>query len=296
MSGEIVKYNNQLNNVSLRGFKEIEISLFFAICAKVKGAENNVVELDFDYLKSITKQKNHIGNEQYARILDEMAEKLQKLSFVYVDDHSITRGTLFPIFQSDWADKTLKVKVSEEFEFLFNQLSKEFTRFELDEFLRAKGIYAKQLYRLLKQYRMTGNYIRFWETTEDNIGFRDLMSVPEGYKNKEVTRRVIDPAVEELRKFKGFQDLKYDYELRGRKVYKVIFTWTPEERSTEQPQRKSTIRMPVPEYIQQQKDGTLPEPKKASPELIQKIKDMQIERDERKADEIKVEDLFNWDI
>ena len=48
------------------------------------------------------------------------------------------------------------VAVNPRFSFLLNDLTSQFTRFELAEFTALKSSYAKETYRRLKQYRQTG--------------------------------------------------------------------------------------------------------------------------------------------
>ena len=61
--------------------------------------------------------------------------------------------------------------------------------------------------------------------------FRNFLDIPDSYKTKEITRRIIDPSVDVLKKnVPEFSDLKYEYSFSGRKAVRVMFTWTPETR------------------------------------------------------------------
>lgn len=55
--------------------------------------------------------------------------------------------------------KKLEIEVNPKFEYIVNELTKNFTGFKLEEFIALSGKYTKTLYRLLKQFRKTGKRI-----------------------------------------------------------------------------------------------------------------------------------------
>ena len=57
--------------------------------------------------------------------------------------------------------------------FLLNQLTSNFTRFELKEFVTLKSSYSKEFYRRMKQFKNTG----FWKCSIEE--FRYLLDIPE---------------------------------------------------------------------------------------------------------------------
>ncbi len=115
------------------------------------------------------------------------------------------------------------IQVDEISSALFNELDREFIRFELRKYLMLPGIYSKQLYRLLKQWRTKGDY------AEKLDEWRILMDVPQSYKTKDITRRVIDPAIEALHHMTTFSDLHFEYLRTGQKATHVHFMWKPEK-------------------------------------------------------------------
>ena len=50
---DIVKYHNDMNNVSFVGFKEKELDLFFSLCFKAKEQGTNMIKIDFSELKTL---------------------------------------------------------------------------------------------------------------------------------------------------------------------------------------------------------------------------------------------------
>ncbi|KQI10892.1 hypothetical protein K777_09700, partial [Campylobacter coli CVM 41970] len=57
----------------------------------------------------------------------------------------------------------ITLKINPDFAYLVNQLTTNFTAFELEEFIALSGKYAKTLYRLLKQFRTTGKAYFEWD-------------------------------------------------------------------------------------------------------------------------------------
>ena len=64
---------------------------------------------------------------------------------------------------------------------------------------------------------------------------RKYMDVPETYKTKDLTRRVIAPACTTLiNNVPEFITLRFEYSYSGRKAIRVRFHWTPEKRYKDQ--------------------------------------------------------------
>lgn len=94
----------------------------------------------------------------------------------------------------------IEMVVNPRFEYLINELTKNFTRFELAEFITLSGKYTKTLYRLLKQYRQTG-YMRM-EWSE----FARVMDIPKDYRQIDIDQRILKPALKELIKPRNLLD------------------------------------------------------------------------------------------
>ena len=104
--------------------------------------------------------------------------------------------------------------------YIYSMTSKNFTAFELKQFMSLESKYAKTLYRLLKQFRSTGDLMI---TAED---FRDRLGIPKAYTSKIITRDIIKPTVDALQDF--FPHLTYEVirsSRQGRPIkgYKFIF-------------------------------------------------------------------------
>ena len=64
MANEIVKFNNQFNNVALKGFTSQELNLLITIASKLKEKKGEKVTFDFfDLKKYIKLNKNETTKE-----------------------------------------------------------------------------------------------------------------------------------------------------------------------------------------------------------------------------------------
>ncbi|MFP6297290.1 replication initiation protein, partial [Helicobacter pylori] len=100
--------------------------------------------------------------------------------------------------------------------YLLNNLGMgQYTSFNLLEFQRVRGKYAKTLYRLLKQYKSTGILSVEWSQ------FRELLDIPKDYKMENIDQKVLNPSLKELRKIYPFEHLSYKKERRSHDKRKV---------------------------------------------------------------------------
>lgn len=221
-----VKYHNDLNTVPMRTWSSEEMNFFFSIVSKLK--EKSTREIRFDK-KELTELANYSDRnaDRFQTIMENLGDKIQKMSYIERTKNSFEIMNLFQRFSVNWnndlTDMTAIVKVTEEFEYVINQLNVQFTSFELREFTRIKSTYAKTAYRLLKQWRTVG---RKEFNMED---FKRLMDIPKSYRASNIDIRVIKPIEKELPNF--FIDLKVKKvkaNTRGNPVTGYVFTWKPE--------------------------------------------------------------------
>ena len=155
-----------------------------------------------------------------------MSDKLISMKCVFEKDGEISKFVLFHTFSVNVNEEILIVSVNEKFAFILNDLTKNFTRFELEQFLKIESKHAKNLYRLLKQYRTTG----FLEVSLSD--FREKMDCPESYTNKHIMDKIIKPSLKEIIDRDYFQNLQCETKYakkKGRPVIGYIFTFTAEK-------------------------------------------------------------------
>lgn len=246
--GKITKYHNDLNNVLTRGWTADEMNFFFLIVTLLRDNGASGLELTDSELLGMVPTGGKDTRRRWERFTH-LQQNMSKLSFIVrtEDSRTITQEVchIFDVFRITQDKKTGSftafIQVGRAFEYLLNELTVCFTRFEFDEFLSLKGTYAKTMYRLLKQYRTTG-----WRefTLEE---FHYLLSVPDTYRPSHVQSRIIKPCVRALSPY--FKDLRIESRKGAGKGGPLIgyrAVWTPETRK---------IMPPLSEAAQREKEA-----------------------------------------
>ena len=134
-----------------------------------------------------------------------------------------------------------------------------------------RGKYPKILYRLVKQFRLTGSFIGTWEK------FKEKMGLPLDMRNATIEKQILKPCVEKLSQTMKthlfdaripFENLKYklkkESSKRGKpKVTHIEFYFKPQEPSclderqkyiNEQKAKKPIVEPNEPRYITELKE------------------------------------------
>lgn len=222
MTNDVVKYHNDLNTVSMRGWSAEEMNFFFGIISKIKNQGTKEVTLNTDEIKDLIDYSDR--NYRWVATLDKITNKIAGLRYVERTSKRIANFALFQRFIIDIENKTLNVKVSDDFEYIVNKLTKNFTVYELAEFTQIRSTYAKTMYRILKQWRTVG--VKEFKIEE----FKRLLDMPEYYKPSQINKNVLTPIRKELPQY--FKDLKVKAikaNTQGTPVIAYKFTWVPEK-------------------------------------------------------------------
>ncbi|ALW35761.1 replication initiation protein [Campylobacter jejuni] len=246
---DIVKYHNDFNKIKLPSFTEIEQDLLCGLMVKLKEEKNKVTFYPSD-LRNIL--KSSYDNKSLLEFSFSLREKFFKADFTIIEKNvkdekeltayrTINLFTEFAIyvFENEDVEKNelgrIEIQVNPRFEYILNQLTANFTAFELAEFIALSGKYTKTLYRLLKQYRSTGKARFEWNE------FCRIMDIPEKLAMCDIDKRILKPAIKELSQERNlfdqirvpFKNLAYEKEKtagrgRGGKVSGISFTFKPE--------------------------------------------------------------------
>lgn len=213
----IVRYDNKINNISLRNFSDKELNIFFTILYKLKNKGINSTDIDFLELKKLS--NGDMNNPRFYNSIQKLNTKLLNLNQTIIDENGIIlQFNLFNNFRTDPTKKILTVEINKNFKFLFTDLIGNFTQFELAEIVSFKSSYSKNMYRLLK-----GNTNFHWVHI-DLKDFKRILCIPEKYKMCDIDKVVLNPILRELTPV--FPRLKLEKIKTGRKITKLKFTWT----------------------------------------------------------------------
>ncbi len=190
----LVRYDNKLNLIALKGMTQVENDVFFALLYKLRDKGVNEVKLEFSELKKL------IGFEQNSEIIRKsiagIAEKIARSVLKYETEKEIQFFTLFQILAVPSKDDYyIRAKISEPFAFMINNLRDNYTAFEIAEFSNLASKYAQTLYRLLKQFRSNGICTIFendWER------FKEIMDIPPKMAMRDIDKDILKPAIKEL--------------------------------------------------------------------------------------------------
>ncbi len=220
---EVVKYSNFVNALKFKDFTAVDYDFLMLLCAKMKYQGTTKLTFDFDEIKKLSGYKRTKKSEFIDNLIS-MNNKLMSVTTNVKIDSKYLQFVLFPTFVTDENENTLTVSVNEDFAFVLNDLQINFTRFELEEFVSLDSKYAKILYRLLKQYKSTGEY---WV----NVGeLRDLMGCPPSYSNYVFLRDIIQPSVKKIQQYIPLLKCTPIYAKKaGSPVKSYKFTFTKEE-------------------------------------------------------------------
>jgi len=191
MGNEVVKYHNNLNEMPFRKFTSTEMDLFFMICSKVKEMESSEIDIPFEQIMRLSDYRRD-SKKKFIADLRKTNKKLLTAMLSFEDERFEGDLVLFHTFIADKDENVLRVGINPNFEYIFNKLSGEFTRFELEEFVKLDSKYTKTLFRLLKQWRTIGRREFMMEE------FRTLLAIPDSYKTGDIDRYILIPSKDEL--------------------------------------------------------------------------------------------------
>lgn len=221
---EIVKYHNDLSNqIVIKTLNATELNVLMALCGKMRDKDTDEVIFTFQQLKELIKWDNN-NNELFIKNLINMNKKLISLNFTFRENKRTIQFVLFPTFVTDETNKTLTVRVNKDFSFLLNNISSNFTRFELDNFTALKSKYSKYLYKELMKFKSTGYLIM---TIED---FRNKLDIPKTYQMTHIKTKILKPVILELSQIlKNFEMKQLK---KGKNITHFEFTFKPVKDNT----------------------------------------------------------------
>lgn len=205
-----VKYHNDVNSVSLQKFTSKELDILMTIMSRMRDHGKDEITFTFDYLKRLVRwQERKQDTKTFALSLDRTYQKLIQCNIRIGDDRHWVRFVLFTRYAVDLDKQLISIRVNSEFRFVLNELSSNFTRFELEEFTGLKSSYTKEFYRRMKQFRSTG----YWKVSFEE--FKRLLDIPGGYLIRHIDAKVFAPIMAELSE-KYHLEIKKLYEKHGR--------------------------------------------------------------------------------
>lgn len=203
----VVKYHNNLNDISIAELTAIQLNIFMAIISRISpleyaqeggsiviGSAKPSATFTYDDIRAlIGKTSREYSNKQLSTTIDMLYAGLSAARCMIKDGSRTIQFTLFPTYINDEAQKTLEVEVHELFRYLFSELTSHFTAFRLEEFLSLTGKHEKYLYMQIRKNRGFG---RVHYDLED---YKIATGINASSSNDNIIRKIIKPAVEKIK-------------------------------------------------------------------------------------------------
>ncbi len=216
-------YHNNTNKVNLGKLSEREANLLFAIFQKLKDQGNTLIRFEPQDLKRML--NIDISNERLSEVVIKLWDSIKTADFwkisetetsIIQENYMLFSRCKIELNKPSKDLKYLEIQLNDSYQYLLNNLGMgQYTSFNLLEFQKIRGKYAKTLYRLLKQYKSTGILSVEWGQ------FRDLLDIPKDYEMRNIDQKVLTPSIKELHKIYPFEHLSYKKERRSHDKRKV---------------------------------------------------------------------------
>lgn len=230
---ELTKYDNKLNLLNFKGLSKIENNLFFAILTLLKDKGTQTITLNMYEIMQYTER--NLTMVEAINLTHSAVDKIIKTACRFELDERTTRFfTLFEVFDIDNKTLDIKVKITPTFEAMLNGVWKEkqYTIFELAEFSELSSKYSQTIYRLCKQFRLSGEFIMRW------ADFLERLDIPQSYAVADIDKRILKQVIKDFNEptvfnpnkpiFKNFKIEKIKGRGRGRPITHIKFSFTPE--------------------------------------------------------------------
>lgn len=233
---EIVNWNNDLTNFSLKGLTPSELDIFLGICYRCQHQGTRTIKITFDELRGLSYFSSKDGDRFCDKVIA-VNKKLLSLSFEVNDGHVYCGFSLFSMYKIDTDNEYVEIAVDEHLAYLLNDFEKNYTSMELFEHASMPSTYSKAVYKKLRQFRNQDK--PFWKVSYQE--FRDYLNIPNSYASNNIDQSIMPQIIKDNSKY--FNNLKVEkyYEKpkgRGRsRLGGYIFTF-------DRPQNMDKYKLP----------------------------------------------------
>ncbi len=196
-----------------------EKRLLSTLISFVKPTDTELIEYELsikDWAKTLK-----VSPKGLYQIADEITTGLMMKIVSIKDLKALTFEKWHVLDRAKYAEGILTLKISKDMNDIFLQLkaTKNYTHYELAEFVTLTSTHAQRIYELVKQYQHSEHRKRTIELTE----LKKMLGIEDKYKEfKEFRRKVLDVALKQIEKH---TTLRYKWQgiKRGRKIHEIEF-------------------------------------------------------------------------
>jgi len=233
---QITRYHNDINTIPMRQWTGEEMNFFFGVLTQLRDEGTRLLEFNKEQLIEFA---NYDGrSDRFRATMESLITKMDSLKYVEKTTHSYQIMRLFTFFRADWtedlSDMTLKIRVSEDFEYILNQLSINFLQFPIEEFTNLRSTYAKTMYRHIKQWSTKGVIGGFLDGEIPKEQLFIMLDVPKSMQRpSSFNAKVLKPIINELSPlFEGLKVKPVKARKAGNPIIAYKFTWKQEKTGT----------------------------------------------------------------
>ena len=185
----IVKYDNTFNKTSLSLLTKVQSDVLLTVLGSM-GQDSNE---DGCYVAHFTFKeiRGMIGSEHIqAKRIKQTFDTLLDTKVEFFTDDTYEKGNLFSHY-SITGSSSAQIVLTKNMTNKLITNTKEYTILNLNEYIELQNSYSKELYRLLRQFRHSGQKF---------IGKDELINMlkpPKSYDEYDFVRKVLIPAIEE---------------------------------------------------------------------------------------------------
>lgn len=196
-----------------------EKRLLSTLISFVKPTDTELIEYELsiqDWAKTLK-----VSPKGLYQIADEITTGLMMKIVAIKDPEALTFEKWHVLDRAKYSEGILTLKISKDMNDIFLQLqaTKNFTHYELAEFVTLTSTHAQRIYELLKQYQHSQHRKRTIELEE----LKKMLGIENSYKEfKEFRKYVLNVA---LKQIEAHTTLRYKWQgiKRGRKIHKIEF-------------------------------------------------------------------------
>ena len=250
-----IKIHNDFYKLNIGSWNALEQNIFFGILANCHNQSEFVFTLAD--LNSFIVGHRLTANEMLKQVLS-LEKRIFKLDCTLIKSvntnlHQRQKLNLFSSFEIRYNGKKddfdngklkeLKIKINPDLAYLVKDIRKNYTEYDLQEFLSIKGKYTRTLYQNLKKFRSTGIFRVKWDN------FLDLMGIPNTYQSGDIDKQILKPSIKALTgTFQNIMYTKIKQKGRGRggKVVAIEFVFKPQTNINSQKTSANTYNHKAP--------------------------------------------------
>ena len=192
---EVAKYSNDFNAVPLKDFSLVQKKILITLIWLIKETDGSDITIDYDRFISLAQSKPR-SLEEGIRLIRQTFRKILSLSITEIEtETSYEEFMLFTARKVDKKNGEITVRVNPDYFSLIKDFANEYTKFPLQIGNSFSKQYTIDIYKFLRQFADTG----FWVVTVEN--FKRYLAIPDSYGATKIREKIINPALEELKKY-----------------------------------------------------------------------------------------------